>query len=206
MDAVYTGFGDSEKVHPVLILEQVKSAHDGEFVVEILGLSTSDYLKTVGFGVETEDTAADGGHGGVGGAQGVLVVAGADEYRVVAALCQAADRQGDIFSVFTEGHPKPNVVVLAKRDIHAAIGIEFVEDILVVRQDEKAARGRARVDGRGVGTVRQERGHMSADVDRANLNKIVGILGMHSAPHQSQNACKQAEKYFVTFHKILLIS
>ena len=197
--------GDDEEVETVVTLEDRHAAHSGEIAV-LGGRRTIDDRELERSGVETENAAAHGRHGGVGAAHAELVAAGADEDGVVAALRQAAYRHGHILAVDTPRHPVPDFMVVGERGAHAAIGVEALKRRLVVRPDEETAGSGTGIDGCAVLTVGEKTGDMSADVDGANLNEIGVLLGTRSAPHQSQNACKQAEKYFVPFHKILLIS
>ena len=100
----------------------------------------------------------------------------------------------------------PNILAVAIGEAHATVLIKFVERLLVVRADEQAARSGASIDGSGIVTISHKTGHMSADVNGADLNKISVLRGTCVASDQSHYACKQAEKYFVNFHKLLLIS
>jgi hypothetical protein len=87
-------------------------------------------------------------------------------------------------------------------------GVKGLEHLVVPGPYKETAGDCAGIDSSVacVGLVDNQAGDMSTHIDRTHLNKIGVLRGTNITSNQSQDAYKQAEKYFVTFHKILIIN
>ena len=91
--------------------------------------------------------------------------------------------------------------------IGTEVVVEVVENCAASRFEEETAGSGASIErvAACVLTGYDDARDLTADIVRSNLIESVG-LGVGNASSQSQKAYIQAEKYFVSFHKILIIN
>ena len=217
--AVETLVSSGEEVGDAVTVDEVDivDGHHGEEVGG--GGHFGEHAAGVGgIGVEAEEADALARHGGVvGGAEAELVTAGADVDVVVlgflGALDHAADGEGELLAVDDVGDVVPDGGVASESEVEAESLVEVVEDGGVGGPDEEAATDGSGIEG-GVVCILPvgDKARNSAtdvvgtDFVESRCLSVLSILSIQSAARQSHEAHKQAEKYFVTFHKILIIN
>jgi hypothetical protein len=88
------------------------------------------------------------------------------------------------------------------------VAVDVAEHDSVGRLNKESTRGSAGIDSGVVGvlTVDTKTRDVTTDISGANFKEFVAGLGVGNASSQSQEAYIEAEKYFVSFHKILIIN
>ena len=170
-----------------------------------------DKRKLAGGGDVAVETHTLARHRSVGRAVAVVVATGADVELVVGALHHAADGEGNLLAVLHVGHMVPGVEGIGERFGHcfgnAQVVVEVAENLDTLRSEEQTASGGTRIESVAacVLTVDDDARNLAADVVGSDFIEFAG-LGVRYASSQSQKAYIQAEKYFVSFHKILIIN